>query len=168
MIHLIVAFVLVTILSLINRKLSGFPDWKQLTSMILFGVSIGLTLDYVIGYKIGLWSYTHHQYWFPDYFLFLIPAWGMVISLFILFYSLLERIVKNDILRLGIYFSIIPLQQEFMGAWQQSWSYYAPLGLMIFGWVVLLFICIQFKNFLVWLSENKVEIKYYSRQEVLN
>lgn len=162
MVHLIVASVLMSILAVINWKLKQLPSWKRISVYLLFGALVGILIDYIFGYLLHLWSYTHHGYWLPDYFLFLIPAWSLTLTIFILFYSILERLVRNIYIRLVVFYAVIPLEQEFMGAWQNSWSYNSTLGLMISGWILLMSLCVFVKQITDWLSSQNFKIERYS------
>jgi hypothetical protein len=128
--------------------------------MLFIGSISGLLMDYLFGFRLGWWIYIHHPYYRWDYFAFLIPAWAMMVSIFILFYKFLEKIIINPTLRLTIYFGIIPLQQEFMGISLNSWSYTASPALIGIGWILLLDSCVVVKEAMDWLN-SPVEIKYY-------
>jgi hypothetical protein len=130
--------------------------------MLLSGIIIGMALDYVLGYKAGLWYYVHHEWYTFDYFYYLIPAWGMVLTIFILFYSLLVNSIDNINIRLGVYFVVICGQQEFMGIWRHSWEYNAPLWLILVGWILLLEVCILIKHYLDWINEPSYTITNYN------
>jgi len=162
MVHLAVAFLLASVLLLVLRKIGKLPSWRKIVVYLLFGALVGILTDYVFGYLLHLWSYTHHGYWMPDYFLLLIPAWSLTLTIFILFYSILERLFRNIYIRLTIFYAIIPLEQEFMGAWRDSWAYEASLGLMISGWILLMSLCIFVKQISDWLSSKDFKIEHYS------
>jgi hypothetical protein len=131
--------------------------------LLLIGAGSGMFLDYFLGYRLGWWYYIHHAYYTWDYFMFLIPAWAMMVTLFILFYKLLDYFITNPIIKFTVYFGLIPLQQEFMGISQDSWSYAASPALIGIGWILLLDSCIILKEFIDWLNMSPVEIHYYNQ-----
>jgi hypothetical protein len=157
MIHLIVALAATTVLVFINRKYDKYPSIPVLVLMLVTGAVYGLLMDYFLGYRLGMWYYIHHAYYRIDYFLFLIPAWAMIITCFALFYNLLIRIIPNIYIRFLIYFAIIPLQQEFMGISQNSWVYMASPAIIGVGWIILLESCMAFNSLSV-LINKKVRV----------
>jgi hypothetical protein len=157
MVHLAVAFIGTIVLVILNRHYFKYPSFPTLVLMLWTGAVFGLALDYFLGYRLGMWQYTHHAYYSPGYYIFLIPAWAMVLSCFALIYNLLTRFVPNVSIRLLIYFAIIPIQQEFMGINQDSWVYVASPAIIGVGWIILLESCMVF-NFLS-LKLNKVVAK---------
>lgn len=166
MIHLIVAFILTIILLTVCRNLCRYPSWGMFSWMLLIGATSGMFLDYFLGYRQGWWSYKYQTYWTIGYFYYLIPAWAMMVTLFILFYKLLEKTISNPTIRLTIYFGLIPLQQEFMGISQGSWSYTANPALIGIGWILLLDSCVIIKEAMDWIVRSDIEIKYYKPVEV--
>jgi len=161
MVHLIVAFILTVVLLTTCRKLCHYPSWPLFGLFLLIGAGSGLTLDYFLGYKLGWWTYLHHAYWGWDYYAYLIPAWAMMVTLFILFYKLADHFIKNQIIKFTLYFGLIPLQQEFMGISQGSWSYTASPALIGIGWILLLDSCVILKEFIDWLNNPGYEVRVY-------
>jgi hypothetical protein len=159
MVHLAVAFGLTTILVYLNRKYTKYPSFGVLGLMLLAGAGYGLFMDYILGYRMNMWFYTHHAYYRSDYFAYLIPAWAMVLTCFALFYNLLIRFIANIYIRLLIYFAIIPLQQEFMGIGQHSWIYNASPGIIGVGWIILLESCMILNSILSKLNRREVKIE---------
>jgi hypothetical protein len=166
--HLIVASALLIVLILINHKLNNHLSLRRLLTYLAVNAGIGILIDYVIGYKLHLWVYNHHSYWLPDYFLYLIPAWSLTLTIFTLFYSALEKAIRNIYIRLVIYFAVIPLQQEFMGAWRQSWSYNASIELIISGWILLMAYCVFIKQIADWISTQNYKIETFIPAKVEN
>jgi hypothetical protein len=154
MVHLAVATVGTIGLVILNRHYCKYPSFSILALMLLSGAVYGLSLDYFLGYRLGMWYYTHHAYYRPDYFIFLIPAWAMVITCFALIYNLLTRFVPNLNIRLLIYFAIIPIQQEFMGINQDSWDYMASPAIIGVGWIVLLETCMVLNHLSLKVNEK--------------
>lgn len=161
MIHLIVAFALLVILFIACRRLCQYPSWSTLIALLTIGAVSGLLLDYTLGYRVGWWSYLHHDWYSSGYWAYLVPAWAMVVAIFVLFYKLLERLIWNPIIRLTIYFGVIPLQQEFMGINQGSWSYTANPALIGIGWILLLDSCVLVKHCVDWFTYSDMQVLVY-------
>jgi hypothetical protein len=85
----------------------------------------------------------------------------MMVTLFILFYKLADHFIKNQIIKFTLYFGLIPLQQEFMGISQGSWSYTASPALIGIGWILLLDSCVILKEFIDWLNNPGYEVRVY-------
>lgn len=139
MINLLMALAILAILVIVNRKLFNYPSWNLLALYLILGAGSGLLLDYLFGYHLGLWWYTHHEWYAPDYWLFLIPAWAMTLTIYVLAWHLISNKIKIPWLAFLVYCIIVPCEGEAINfLWRHSWGYQAPLPLLIIGWVILL------------------------------
>ncbi len=102
------------------------------------GLLIGAAMDWLLGYQMGLWYYTHHPYWMPDYFYLLYPAWVLASVMLVV----LKDIVSNWMPRLGGVVLVVTTGMiamgihEAVGAARDAWRYDAPVWLVLAGWPV--------------------------------
>jgi hypothetical protein len=112
-------------------------------SPLFLGMLGGLILD-IIGHKMRLWNYPRQSFLSREYFLFVIPAWGVFSSQINVIWNLARKyfitcewpqaVIFTTFL---LYFSLCPLY-ELPNLYRKSWEYSTAMRGVLVGWIPLI------------------------------
>lgn len=130
-------------------------DHKIVLSFIVGAIG-GFLLD-VLGHTLGLWNYPRQPFLSRDYFMLVIPAWGVFGSQINVSWNLLrEYLITFPDWTLSIVFTSILLAvllfcvYEIPNLYRKSWEYSVSLEIVAIGWIpLILYFRILYKIFLI-------------------
>lgn len=104
------------------------------SAIIAFGLGIisGFFVDWLGIKKFRFWNYSRQRFLSPNYFIFALPDWG-VISLIINF---IWNWLQISWLSFAVVAGVLFVTHDLPNLKTKSWHYYAPLWLVIIGWIV--------------------------------
>ena len=95
----------------------------------IVGLVLGEAMDYILGYRMGIWAYSRHPYWQWSYWLVLPAMW----TEFGIGVYAMWRLVR----RWWLVTVILIVPYEVYGVIRHSWQYAAPWWLVVVGWFVM-------------------------------
>jgi len=110
------------------------------------GMAMGALTDWFLGYEMGLYHYTHHAYWSPDYFYLIYPAWAMSGIITWEIWMILEEKLRSVWWRLLAVAVLMAGYSELVGLLRNCWHYTCPLWVAGIGWLAYVFVLVLLVN----------------------
>lgn len=101
------------------------------------GAAIGLTLDYFLGYKLGLWYFPRQEYWTVSYWAIVLPSWAVFGALINMPWDMWQS--KKWWFKVGVLSLALASCYEVVNLVTGSWIYDFPTWGIAIGWLPLLF-----------------------------
>jgi len=131
---------LITAVQIWYARSRGLLNKREIIMAGIVGLVLGTALDYVLGLKMGLWSYQRHLYWDASYWTVLPAMW----TEFGIGTCFLWRIIRPR----WLVIPILLIPYELYGIVRDSWTYSPAWWIVILGWVPLILAIVLFTNML--------------------
>ncbi len=129
-----------TLLQVWYAKTHGGLTTLEIIVSALVGTLAGECLDFILGYKLGMWHYNFLPYWTSIYWMILPVMWAEFgVGVYISARALYPKWWLTAVM-LGIPY-------EVYGILKNSWDYSSPWLLVAIGWFVMI-------RIMVWIQDN--------------